>query len=245
MGSADDTSLIAGMKPLCLAILFASVAQAAVEPALAEANGHYTQGKRAVQRGDYAVAIEQLSVAVALAPRESDYYHWLGNSYGWAAAAAPVCDKAALGRKCLAAYLRAIELDPDNLAARLSLMNFYRHVPRLLGGGLERAAEEAEEIRRRDPVQGGYARAVLLGDEKKFAEAITILAGVLRQKPDYYSANCLFGRLALESGIRQAEGAAALRRCLQMTPSESDESHQTVGRWLGQLAGSAGLASIH
>jgi tetratricopeptide (TPR) repeat protein len=189
--------------------------------------------------------MEQLERAVALAPQESDYQHWLGNSYAWAAATAPVCDKAALGRKCLAAYQHAIALDPDNLPVRFSLMNFYRHVPRLLGGGLGRAAAEAEEIRRRDPVQGGYAQAVLLGDEKKYPAAFAALAEVLRQRPDHYAANCLLGRLALASGAQQAEGAAALRHCLQLTPSENDESHEAVARWLGQLPASVSLSSMN
>ena len=226
-------------------MIVAGAAQAAVEPAVGEAAGLYRLGKRAVQCGDYAGAMTQLERAVALAPRESDYHHWLGNSYAWAATAAPLCDKSALGRKCLAAYRRALELAPDNLAARFSLMNFYRHVPRLLGGGPARAAAEAEEIRRRDPVQGAFARAVLLGDEKKYLAAFAALAEVLRQKPDHYAANCLLGRLALASGERVSEGADALRRCLQLAPAETDESHEAVARWLGQLPAPVSMSSIN
>lgn len=233
------------MKRLCLAIFFAGAAHAAVEPASAEAEALCRSGKLALRRREYAVAVEQLTRAVALAPRESDYHHWLGNSYAWSAATAPLCDKSALGRKCLAAYQRAVELAPDNLAARISLMNFYRHVPRLLGGGPARAAAEAEEIRRRDPVQGAYARAVLLGDEKKYTAAFAVLAEVLRLQPDHYAANCLFGRFALASGGRLTEGAAALRRCLRLTPSETDESHEAVTRWLGQLPTSVSLSSVN
>jgi tetratricopeptide (TPR) repeat protein len=191
------------------------------------------------------VAVEQLTRAVGLAPRESDYQHWLGNSYAWAAATAPLCGKSALGRESLAAYRRAIELDPDNLAARFSLMNFYRHVPRLLGGGSARAAEQAAEISRRDPVQGAIARAVLLGDEKKYADALALLAGVQQQQPDCYAANCWFGRLALDSGERRAEAAAALRRCLQLSPTDNDESHEVVRGWLSQLPAPVSLSSIN
>jgi tetratricopeptide (TPR) repeat protein len=244
-GYRHEAASFAGMKRLCLALIVAGAALAATEPVLGEAEGHYRSGKRAVQHRDYAGAVEQLERAVALAPRESDYHHWLGNSYAWAATAAPLCDKSALGRKCLAAYQRALELAPDNLSARFSLMNFYRHVPRLLGGGPARATAEAVEICRRDPVQGAYARAVLLGDEKKYRAAFAALAEVLRQQPDHYAANCLFGRLALASGERVPEGAAALRRCLQLVPTETDESHDAVARWLGQLPGPGSLLSIN
>lgn len=192
-------------------------------------------GKIAIRRGDYAVATARLELAVALAPGESEYQHWLGNSLAWAAAAAPLRDKASLGRRCLAAYRRALELDPDNLRARFSLMNFHRHVPGLLGGGLGRARGEAEEIRRRDPVQGGYALAVLHAQEKDYAKAFAALAEVLRVNPEHYAANHLFGRVALVSGERLDEGAAALGRCLELEPTETDESPEAVDRCLREL----------
>jgi tetratricopeptide (TPR) repeat protein len=223
------------MKRLWLAMLVAGAVQAAIEPEAGSAEDLYRRGRQAVLRGDYSGATALLERAIAQSPRESDYQHWLGNSYAWLAAGAPLSDKPALGRKCLAAYQRAIELDPDNLPARFSLMNFYRRVPRLLGGGLARAEGQAEEIGRRDPVQGNYARAVLLGDEKKYAEALAVLADVLRQKPSYYAANLTLGRLALESGQRLNEGVAALRRCLELTPTENDEDHEAASKWLGQL----------
>lgn len=225
----------AGMKRFWLALFVAGTAQAVADPVAGSAEELYRSGKRAVLRGDHVAATRLLEQAVAVAPREPDYQHWLGNSYAWVAATASLGDKPAMGRKCLAAYLRAIALDPDNLPARFSLMNFYRRVPRVLGGGLARAGEQAEEIRRRDPLQGAYARAVLQGDEKKYAEAFTTLAGVLRQNPAYYAANLTLGRLALESGQRLDEGATALRRCLALAPSENDESHEAVTRCLSQL----------
>jgi predicted TPR repeat methyltransferase len=76
---------------------------------------------------------------------------------------------------------------------------------------------------------------VLLGDEKKYSDALALLAGALQRQPDCYAANCWFGRLALDSGER-SEGAAALRRCLQLTPTDNDESNEVLARWLGQLA---------
>jgi tetratricopeptide (TPR) repeat protein len=226
---------LADMKRFWLAIFISGAALAADEPVAGGANELYRQGKQAVLRGDYVAATVLLQRAIGIAPRESDYHHWLGNGFAWLAATAPLGDKPALGRKCLAAYLRAIELDPDNLGARFSLMNFYRRVPRWLGGGPERAAEQAEEIHRRDPLQGAYARAVLLGDEKHYPEALATLAEVVRQHPAYYAANLAFGRLALESGLRQDEGAAALRRCLELAPAENDESHEVVTRCLNEF----------
>lgn len=193
------------------------------------------QGKLAIRRGDYATAMDMLEQAVALAPREPDFHHWLGNACAWAASVAALADKRALGKKCLAAYRRALELDPDNLPARLSLMNFYRHVPRLLGGGMNRARAEAEEIRRRDPVHGLYADAVLYAHEQNYAAAFATLTKVLRENPGHYAANHLFGRVALATGERRVEGVAALRRCLELEPAETDASLEAVRQCLAEL----------
>lgn len=63
-------------------------------------------------------------------------------------------------------------------------MNFYRHVPRLLGGGLGRAYDEAEEIRRRDPIQGTFALALLFAHEKKNEAAFAALEEVMSDNAD-------------------------------------------------------------
>lgn len=192
-------------------------------------------GKIKVHCGDYAAAIKVLSQAVALAPAESDYQLWLGNSYAWAASTADLKKRAQWGRKSLRAYQAAIQLQPGNLSARLSLLNFYRQVPRVFGGGLARAYNEAEEIRRRDPIQGTYAFAVLYAHEQRSAQAATALATVLANNPHHYGANVALGRLAIATGLGWPQGERALRLCLTLQPSENDVSHEQVAADLRQL----------
>ena len=195
----------------------------------------YLLGKIKVHCGDYAAAIKLLARAVALAPAESDYQLWLGNSYAWAASTADLKERAQWGRKSLRAYQTAIQLQPGNLSARLSLLNFYRHVPRLLGGGMARAYHEAEEIRRRDPSQGTYALAVLYAHEQHAAQAAAALAIVLANNPRHYGANVALGRLAIASGVGRPQGERALRLCLTLQPSENDVSHEQVAADLREL----------
>lgn len=237
----EPNAVRSSMKRLVLAILlagtgaFVAASQTGADMPV-EAEALLRTGRQAVLQGDYAAAIRLFEAAVTQAPREADAHHWLGNAYAWAAAGADLSDKPALGRKCLAAYRRALELDPDNLPARFSLMNFYRHVPRLLGGGLGRARAEAEEIGRRDAVQGLQAQAVLHAHEKDYAAAFAALDEVRRKRPDDYASLALFGRVALESGQRHDEGVAALRRCLELTPADTDESHAAVEQCLAALS---------
>ncbi len=251
------------MKRWCLAVLIASAAHAAEDPAVVTAKDQYQAGryhdaevafktlvaasptdvealyylgKVTVHLGDYPAAIRLLEHATALAPNRSDCFLWLGNAYAWAAAAAPMSDKPALGRSCLAAYRKALELDPANLRAHFSLMNFYRHVPALFGGGLDKAHAEADAIRRQDAIQGAYATAVLCIDEKKYGQAYANLTAILRRNSSDYAANCTLGSLAISSGEYLEEGEASFRRCLDLCPGENDKSHEFVGLALQQIA---------
>ena len=251
-----------GLNPWCLAVAIAGIAPAAADPALATAQALYQArrldeaqtafrqlaaehprnaeliyflGKIAIRQSDYTTATELLEQAVALDPKQSDHYLWLGNAYAWTAATVPFTHKAAPGRSCLAAYRKALELNPGNLAAHFSLMNFYRHVPAFLGGGIKLARHEAGAIRQRDPALGALADAVLDLDEGKCDEAYATLSGILRKSPDDYAANCTLGRLALATRTNLVEGAAAFRRCLDLSPSENDEGHEYAQWGLGQI----------
>lgn len=196
----------------------------------------YHLGKLAILREDFTAAAQWLEKAVALAPQESDYHLWLGNCYAWEASTAPLREKPALGRQCLAAYRRALQLNPDNVAARMGLLHFYRHVPRLLGGGLDRAYAEAEEIRCRDAHQGALALAILHRQEEKHPQAYAELTGLLRAQPQDYTLHYELGRLAVMAGRWVEEGERSLRHCLTQTPGENDASHDLVWWNLGQLA---------
>lgn len=196
----------------------------------------YYLGKVAVQTGDYARAVALLEKAIAVSSPVSEFYGWLGHASAWAAATAPLRDKIGLGRKCLAAYRRAVELDPGNLSARMGLVNFYRHVPRLWGGGLERAHAEAAEILKRDVDQGTLALVVLHRHAKRYDEARANLAALQERHPESYTADYELGRLAAASGRWSEEGEAALRRCLRKIPTENEAGHDWVYWCLGQLA---------
>ncbi len=82
---------------------------------------------------------------------------------------------------------------------------------------------------------GLQAHAVLHAHEKNYDAAFVALEQVRRARPDHYAAHALFGRLALESGRRREDGIAALRRCLELTPADTDERHSAVEQCLAEL----------
>ena len=87
----------------------------------------------------------------------SAYHMWLGHSYGRQAQNASVLRQAGLGRNCRINYEKAIELDPQNIEARESIIDFYIQAPGFMGGGREKAEAQADFISNIDGVAGVMA----------------------------------------------------------------------------------------
>ena len=103
---------------------------------------------------DYDRAIVLFGRAVELQEGHADYHLWLGRAYGRRAERASVFKQFFLARKVRKHFERAIALDPDNRAARFDLAQYYLLAPRTLGGGKEKAKEQAREIKKRNLPQG-------------------------------------------------------------------------------------------
>jgi len=117
---------------------------------------------------DFDLAVEAADRMIALAPEVSAWQLVLGQAYLSHARANPSLRAISRVRRGRAAVERAIELDPDNLDARYTLMQFLLQAPGMAGGSREKAAQEAAEIGRRDQARGLRARLDLVatGDDE-------------------------------------------------------------------------------
>jgi tetratricopeptide (TPR) repeat protein len=131
---------------------------------------------------------------------------------------------------------RAVALAPNEISYREALVDFYRQAPGFAGGSMAKARAHAEAITRIDPVRGGAWLAALLIDEGRHEEALAACDAALAARPDDYVALFTLGKTVSESGLRLADGEAALRRCLEMRPSASEPSHAGVWHRLGLIA---------
>ena len=86
---------------------------------------------------------------------------WLGRVYGARASVANPLHAFALARKVHAAFERAAELDPHNVAALSDLGQFYVEAPAVVGGGLDKARLLAEQLAAIDPVAGHHLRGLI------------------------------------------------------------------------------------
>lgn len=212
-----------------------SAASALVAAQPAEAETYALLGSVRVAKGDADGAVKAGEKAVQLTPASSEYQRQLGDIYGFAAQKAGMLSMMGWAKKSRLAYEKAVELDPANLTARNSLMSFYQMAPGMMGGGMGKAYEQASAIKKLDADRGHVAYAILYIGEKKYPEAFAETEEVLKATPDQYAALFQFGRAAALSGSRIDEGIAAMKKCLELTPTLGAPGHDAAHWRLGNL----------
>jgi tetratricopeptide (TPR) repeat protein len=203
---------------------------AATEPQNAAA--HYYLGRIALDRDDSDNAVDEMEKATAGDPKNSDCYFWLGSAYGLYAKQHTSIGKA---RKCRDAFLKAVELNPDNLDARAALVTFYRMSPWFVGGSMDKAHAQAGEIKKRDPLRGAEAEGEICIAEKKYDDAFNAFESLLKDHPDQIAALYQIGYIAATTGQRLDRGEAALKGYLTHTPSDTQPSLAYAHYRLGDI----------
>jgi len=188
----------------------------ATEPANAEAQ--YFLGVSFLNRDDAEHALPFLEKAVALDATNSSYMRHLGDVYGMTAQKAGLFAKMGWAKKCKAAYDKAVELDPKDINARWSVMEFCRQAPGFVGGGMDGAYAQAAAIKQLDLARGRRAYASLYVVDKKYAEAFAVYDEILKDTPDDYAVLYQLGKLADTTDQELDRGLAALKKCLTISP---------------------------
>jgi cytochrome c-type biogenesis protein CcmH/NrfG len=227
-------------------------AQAVLEKAVAttpdNAEAYFYLGQCQLNRGDAKNAVLSFEKATTLAPANSEYFRLLGDSYGISAQKAGLFSKFGWAKKCKAAYDKSVELDPTNLNARWSVMEYYLRAPSFIGGGMEGAYAQAAEIKKLDPTRGRSAYASLYTADKKFSEAFAVYEEVLKDAPDDYGTLYQVGKLADTTGQELDRGLAALRQCLTLPPTDPRghvPAHWRIGNILLQKGDKAGARAAY
>ncbi len=168
----------------------------------------------ALQQWDQAVA--ECEKSVKLDGENSDYHVWFGRALGLKAQHASFFSAYGLGKRVLSEFQTAARLNPRNPEALTDLGDFYRSAPGIVGGGLDKAEQVAQQLDRVDPSRAHQLRAEIAesrGDygtaEREFKEAVstsahpalrwTVLANFYRNRKRYSE---------MEAAIHSAEVAA-------------------------------------
>ncbi len=153
-----------------------------IDEAIAELNGHLSsaptdaESSNLLCRAYYALedwerAESSCKKAVALDPDNSRFHLWLGRAYGERADRANVLAAGVLAEKARGEFERAVQLNPNDVDARLDLAEFYVLAPRILGGGEQKAREQAQSIATLNPGREHWVYARIAEQKKDAATA--------------------------------------------------------------------------
>lgn len=214
-------------------------AEAAANPR--NATAHYYLGLLARLRQQFDDAVPHLEKAVELAPEVPEHQADFGGTCLTYAGRLGMSLKAmGLARKGRAALEKAVGLAPDNLAYRHWLAEFYSRAPGIVGGGMDKAYAQAAEIKRRDAYAGTQVLAQLKSHERHYTEAFELWDALLKERPDDYRTLYQIGRTAAASGQQLDRGAAALRRCLELTAPDDGPQPTHIQKRLGDILAAQG-----
>jgi predicted Zn-dependent protease len=109
--------------------------------------------------GQWDAAVTACEQAARLEPGNSDNHLWLGRALGEKANQASFISAFSIGKRVLAEFQRAVQLDPRNAEALSDLGEFYIEAPSVVGGGLDKAESVAKELDRLQPERAWQLRA--------------------------------------------------------------------------------------
>ncbi len=158
------------------------IAAGRVDEAIAELNGHLSTAPTDAESSnllcrayfaleDWERAESTCKKAVALDPDNGRFHLWLGRVYGERADRANVLAAGVLAEKARGEFEHAVQLNPNDEDARLDLAEFYVLAPRVLGGGEQKAREQAQSIATVDPGREHWVYARIAEQKKDFATA--------------------------------------------------------------------------
>ncbi len=136
-----------------------------------DAEAHNLRCRVYYQEEQWDQAVNDCEAAVSLAPSDSDFHLWLGRAYGQKAARALIVSAWPLARKTHAEFEQAVQLDPHNAAALADLGEFDVAAPAVVGGGLGKADEVAQQLTAVNPAAALILRARIAESKEDYAGA--------------------------------------------------------------------------
>lgn len=116
-------------------------------------------------------SVENAERAVELAPNNSDYWMWLGRSYGEKAESSNFVTAYNLAKKVKSSFEKSVQLNGRNGEARSDLAEYYMEAPSFIGGSVEKAADQAQQLAAIEPARAHWIYARLNEKKKDFGAA--------------------------------------------------------------------------
>lgn len=167
-------------------------------------------------------AEEMIDEAIDLDGSVARYHLMRGNILGQRAMNANVLSQGFLAPKIKNAYLRASELDPGNLDARIALFNYYLMAPGIMGGSDEKALEQANAALALNPFRGRLMlSSYFLRARKDTGRAEQEIKNAVAADPHRGAGYKQLGYFYLNQK-RFGEAAAQMQRYIELEPENPD-----------------------
>ncbi|MGD8413287.1 MAG: tetratricopeptide repeat protein, partial [Candidatus Latescibacterota bacterium] len=144
----------------------------------------FQEGMKSYDEGDWDAAIDSFEKAVESDESSSLYHTWLGRAYIAKLQTVSFFEKGVLSGRALEHLQKAVELDPANVDARVSLAGYYLNAPSIAGGSKKKARQQAEAIATYDEVTGNWIMARVLVEDEKYDEAIEAIEACVAARPE-------------------------------------------------------------
>nr|WP_282452600.1 tetratricopeptide repeat protein [Lysobacter sp. CAU 1642] len=178
--------------------------------------------------GNTAAALERAEKLVEQFPRHASVHLVLADAYAAEINHMGRFQQMRTAARIRSALERALDLDPRLVGARESLLMYYLQAPWIAGGSIDAAAEQAEEIRRLDPVRGRAADARVLDAREQPAESLAAWKEAC-ERSGGIGGLCLEYGLVLQKQARWSQAWALFEAWLLKRPDDAAAWYQ-IGR---------------
>lgn len=198
------------------------------------------RGSDAVVHGDLKRAAKLFSDAIALRPNVAKYHYQLGDAYQAMALTAGMLERMSLIEKAKAEWERAVQLDPNSVPARESLIEYYLLAPAMMGGSEATAKQLAGEIAKRDAIEGhrAYARIYTAAERPDLAR--NEYAAMLKSDGGSARARYIHGVYLMLTEKNYSAASAEFEEALKLDPAYLVASFQ-----IGHVSALSGQSLVH
>lgn len=201
-------------------------------------------------------AVEASEKAVALEPNSGEYHLWLGRTYGEKADHISHVNFIAairLARKTRTEFERAVELEPNSIAAQSDLGEFLLEAPGIVGGGVDKAQRVQQKLAGLDAATGHWLQARIAEKQNHNDEAEREYRAAIdsaTRKGQYWLNLASFFRRhnrfdQMESAIQQAVSTTTHADGVLMEAAEmlvrTDRNFDAADQWLRQYLSAPNL----
>lgn len=172
-------------------------------------------------------AADHLEKAAELNPDNAEYQFQYGVALGKKAKKAGTIKQMFITPGIKDAFLRAVELNPGHLRARIALAEFYLTAPSIVGGDVVDGWKEFDEVIKLDEIAGRSAKASFLERKQRSNEAEKEYIALAASKPDDWRVWRKYGYFRLRAE-RNDDALDFFNKYVQLRPDTAD-SYNSVG----------------